>query len=160
MIEQQATDAGSVSVTTDPASGSLTATAVVPASPDRVFDALTSDEITRWWVRPGVFDTREWSGDVRDGGSWRGGGIFRGQPYELEGSYLTVERPRSLVHTWHPVGGPPNAVSTVSYALEPAAGGTRIELTHGPFGSPEAVESNAIGWQTSLEALVALFRPD
>jgi len=31
------------------------------------FDAA-GKEITEWWVRPGVFDTREWSGDVRAGG--------------------------------------------------------------------------------------------
>jgi hypothetical protein len=29
----------------------------VAASPERVFRALASNEITEWWVRPGVFDT-------------------------------------------------------------------------------------------------------
>jgi hypothetical protein len=35
---------------------------------ERVFQALASEEIITWWARPGVFDTREWSGEVRVGG--------------------------------------------------------------------------------------------
>jgi len=48
----------------DPAEGQLLACVEIEVEPDRVFRALTSGEITAWWVRPGVFDTREWSGDV------------------------------------------------------------------------------------------------
>ena len=32
-------------------------------APERVFQALASNEISEWWLRPGVFDTREWTGD-------------------------------------------------------------------------------------------------
>jgi len=48
----------------DPAEGLLPARVEIEVEPEHVFWALTSEEITAWWVRPGVFDTREWSGDV------------------------------------------------------------------------------------------------
>jgi hypothetical protein len=52
----------------------------VPAPPERVFRALASKEITQWRVRAGVFDTREWTGDLRVGGRWRASGIVRATP--------------------------------------------------------------------------------
>lgn len=45
--------------------GRILATVEIAASPERVFRALASSEVTAWWVRPGVFDTREWAGDGR-----------------------------------------------------------------------------------------------
>ncbi|HET9030907.1 MAG TPA: SRPBCC family protein [Candidatus Aquilonibacter sp.] len=124
------------------------------ATRERVFRALASDEITRWWVRPGFFDTREWSGDVRAGGTWRASGIGRGNPYTLDGEFFEVEQPRRLVHTWHLVGMPFS--TTVTYDLQPTANGTRIILTHAGFPSQETCDANRIGWETSFEALRAL----
>lgn len=147
---------GRVSSSVDPDGRSLTANVDLGAEPDRVFRALASEEVTDWWVRPGVFDTREFEGDVRPGGPWRCAGSFRGEPYAIDGEYGVVDVPRRLSQTWHPVGVPPAATSTVTYELEPMAGGTRVTLTHGPFGKPEAAESNAIGWQTSFERLVEI----
>jgi len=146
---------GRVEATANPAGRVAAATSAFAAPPEPVFGALASEEITRWWVRPGVFDTREWTGELRVGGAWRGAGTFRGQPYALDGEYLEIDRPSRLVHTWHTVGS--NApVSTVTYRLEPIEGGTRLTLTHGPFGSPDAIEGNAIGWRTSFAALAEL----
>jgi hypothetical protein len=44
----------------------------------------------------------------------------------------------------------------VTYDLAQIDGGTQLTLRQGPFGSPEALEGNAIGWQASFEALVGL----
>ena len=35
----------------------------IPASAERVFRALTSEEIKNWWIRPGVFNTTDWAGE-------------------------------------------------------------------------------------------------
>jgi uncharacterized protein YndB with AHSA1/START domain len=94
----------------------------VVAAPERVFQALASKEITEWWVRPGVFDTREWTGEVRAGGRWRASGMTRGEPYVQEGEFLEVESPRWLVHTWERAGKP-DAASTVTYLVERSTGG-------------------------------------
>jgi uncharacterized protein YndB with AHSA1/START domain len=84
--------------------GLILASMEVAAGPERVFRALTSTEITEWWVRPGVFDTREWAGGLRPSGRWRASGMTRGEPYVQQGEFLEIESPRWLVHTWEGAG--------------------------------------------------------
>jgi uncharacterized protein YndB with AHSA1/START domain len=128
----------------------------LPASPERVFRALTSKEVCDWWVRPGIFDTREWTGDVRPGGRWRATGLGKGgNPYALEGEFLEVDAPRKLVHTWHLVGTP-SAPTVVSYMLEKTDRGTRLTFRHAGFGSPEASANTRTGWETSFARLVEI----
>ncbi|MFI4997440.1 MAG: SRPBCC domain-containing protein, partial [Hyphomicrobiales bacterium] len=101
----------------DLAQGRILATVEIAAPPERVFQALASKEIVDWWVRPGIFNTTQWTGDVRVGGRWRSSGVARGAPYALEGEFLEVDPPRRLVHTWRRVGAP-GAPTTVTYELE------------------------------------------
>jgi uncharacterized protein YndB with AHSA1/START domain len=124
----------------------------VRALPERVFRALASTEITQWWVRPGVFDTREWTGDVRVGGRWRASGIARGNPYALEGEFVAVDPPRKLVHTWIAVGEPVGPMK-VAYHLEKIDAGTRITVRHSGFSSPLTCLMTATGWETSFDRL-------
>jgi uncharacterized protein YndB with AHSA1/START domain len=139
----------------DLAEGLILATVEIESSPERVFDALASQEITSWWLRPQVFDTREWNGDVRVGGTWRASGVARGQPYTLEGDFTEVNRPDALVHTWRGVGAP-GATTTVAYRLEPIEGGTRLTLRHFGFTSRETCLNTCIGWETSFEQLAKI----
>ena len=139
----------------DLADGLILASAEIAAPPERVFQALASKEICKWWVRPGVFDTREWTGDVRAGGRWRASGVARGNPYALEGAFLEVDPPRKLVHTWSLVGAP-GAPSTVSYVLEPIDGGTRVTLRHSGLVVRGVCANTCIGWETSFERLVEI----
>src|SRR6266511_2647727 len=133
----------------DLAEGSILASVEVAASPERVFQALASNEVLDWWVRPGVFDTREWAGVVRVGG---------GKPYTLEGEFLEVDPARKLVHTWHSVGAP-GAPTTVTYLLEPLDTGTRVTLRHSGFTSREVCANTGIGWETSFERLAQSLAP-
>jgi uncharacterized protein YndB with AHSA1/START domain len=142
---------GSVRAVADLADGFVLASVEIEAPPERVFRALASGEIVDWWVRPGVFDTTEWTGDVRVGGRWRASGSFRGEPYVLEGEFLEVDPPNKLVHTYGV--GTPWGPTTVTYLLEPLAGGTRITLRHSGFGSRESCMGNCLGWETSFERL-------
>jgi uncharacterized protein YndB with AHSA1/START domain len=135
--------------------GHILATVEVTAAPERVFLTLASAEITEWWVRPGVFDTREWTGDLRVGGPWRATGMGGGRPYALEGEFLEVSPPRKLVHTWHPAGAP-GAPTTVTYLLERLDSGTRVTLRHIGFTSRETCLATCIGWETSFERLAAV----
>jgi uncharacterized protein YndB with AHSA1/START domain len=134
------------------AEGEILATVEIAAPPERVFRALASKEIIDWWVRPGVFDTREWTGDVRKGGRWRASGVARGQPYVLEGEFLEVQPPTRLVHTWQCVGMP-GAPTTVIYHLQPIDGGTRLTLRHTGFVPPDGCGSVCEGWESSFEQL-------
>jgi uncharacterized protein YndB with AHSA1/START domain len=148
--------AGTARAVADLADGLILATVEVAAPMDRVFEALASDAVTRWWVRPGVFDTREWSGELRSGGAWRASGVGGGKPYVLEGEFVEVDRPRKLVHTWRPAGAPAAATTVVSYVLEPAGDGTRITLRHSGFGSRDTCVATCIGWETSFDELSRL----
>jgi uncharacterized protein YndB with AHSA1/START domain len=150
-----ATSNGRARAVADLAEGCILASAEIGAPPSRVFEALASKAIIDWWVRPGVFDTREWTGDVRVGGAWRAAGIGGGRPYVLEGEFLEMDSPRRLVHSWR-VGGAPGASTTVAYSLEPVDGGTRVTLRHSGFMKRETCANTAIGWETSLERLAEL----
>jgi uncharacterized protein YndB with AHSA1/START domain len=136
----------------DVADGLILASVDIAAPPERVFRALASKEICDWWVRPGVFDTTEWTGDVRVGGRWSAAGKAYGRPYVLEGEFLEVDPPRKLVHTWHPAGAP-GEPTTVTYLLEPVDGGTRLTLRHAGLMARERCANTCIGWETSLERL-------
>lgn len=140
----------------DLSEGLILATVEIAASPERVFRALTSKEVTEWWVRPGVFDTREWTGDVRVGGRWEASGVGKDGPYSLEGEFIEIDPPRRLVHTWHPVGAPAAATSTVTYMLEPFDGGTRITLRQSGVLSRGSCLGICAGWESSFEKLEEL----
>lgn len=135
--------------------GNVVASVEIAAAPTRVFQALTSREVADWWVRPGVFDTREWTGDVRVGGRWRTTGVARGQAYALEGEYLEVDPPRKLVHTWRGAGAS-DAPSVVTYLLEPIDGGTRLTLRHTGIVAPDGGDGINVGWRTSFERLAEI----
>lgn len=137
------------------ADGVIRASVEVAASPERVFQALASEEIIDWWIRPGVFDTREWEGDVRVGGRWRAAGIGNGRPYALEGAFLELDPPRKLVHTWHAAGAP-GTPSIVTYVLDAIEGGTRLTLRHQGIASPLTGANTGAGWETSLERLAEI----
>jgi uncharacterized protein YndB with AHSA1/START domain len=139
----------------DLAEGFILASVQVAAPPTRVFHALASPEVRQWWVRPGVFDTREWTGDVRVGGRWRASGLARARPYTLEGEFRQVDPPRKLVHTWQGAGTP-GAPTVVTYLLEPVDGGTRITLRHSGFAARDVCSNTCIGWESSLECLANL----
>jgi uncharacterized protein YndB with AHSA1/START domain len=139
----------------DLAEGRILATVEVLASPERVFRALASEDIVSWWVRPGVFDTKDWTGEVRVGGRWHASGLARGNRYVLEGEFFEVDPPRRLAHTWRPLEAP-GAPTRVTYVVESVDGGTRLTLRHEGFASREACANTCIGWETSLERLVVL----
>lgn len=143
---------GTARAVADLEEGLILATVEVAASPQRVFRVLASTEIIAWWIRPGVFNTAEWTGDVRAGGAWRASGTGGGQPYVLEGRFTEVDAPSHLEHTWQAVGAP-GAPTTVTYRVAAVAGGSRITLKHGTFASPEVCANTCLGWETSFEQL-------
>ena len=144
----------------DLAEGLILASVEIAAPPERVFRALVSKEVCEWWVRPDVFDTREWTGDVRVGGRWRERRAWTLNVLSsLRVSSSWSIRRRRLVHTWHSLGAA-SAPTTVTYALEPLDGGTRITLRHSgfaaPFVAPGMCMNTCIGWETSFERLAEI----
>jgi uncharacterized protein YndB with AHSA1/START domain len=135
--------------------GLIVASVEIARTPERVFQALITREIIEWWVNPGVFDTREWTGDVRVGGRWKASGIARGAPYTLGGEFLEVDPPRKLVQTWSRIGMPGDP-SVLTYLLEPIAGGTRLTVRHAGIVAPEQRNNMSAGWRTSCDRLAEI----
>jgi uncharacterized protein YndB with AHSA1/START domain len=144
---------GAARAVADLEAGSILATVEIAASPERIFQALASREIVEWWGKPGVFDAREWSGDVKVGGSWRASGIGReGVPWELEGTFLEVDPPRRLSHTWSAPGSTVRP-SVVTYLLQKIDGGTRVTLRHVNVSDRDSCMGACIGWEACLARL-------
>src|SRR5229473_2081845 len=86
---------GAARAVADLTEGQILASVEIAAPPERVFRALASQDIVNWWVRPGVFDTRQWAGDVRVGGHWEASGMGGGRPYTLRELFWRSTRPGS-----------------------------------------------------------------
>jgi uncharacterized protein YndB with AHSA1/START domain len=138
----------------DLSEGCVLASVEISAAPERIFRALASDEIVDWWVRPGVFRTTKWAGDVRVGGRWRACGEVNGQVSpSKESSSRSIRRESSCTPgTWPALRAPRRR----TYLLEPLDQGTRITLRHTGFTSPEACTSTSVGWETSFERLAEI----
>jgi uncharacterized protein YndB with AHSA1/START domain len=144
---------GAARAVADLETGAILATVEIAATPERVFQALASREIVDWWGKPGVFDAREWSGEVKVGGHWRASGTGRdGVPWQLEGKFLEVEPPRKLSHTWSAPGSVSNP-SVVTYLLEEIAGGTRVTLRHVGVSDRDSCMGACMGWESCLTRL-------
>jgi len=133
------------------------ATVDVAASPERVFRALTTDEMERWWGAPGVYTTEAWKADLRGGGAWSL--VTRlpdGTALPASGEFLHVDAPSKLVQTrrydWdHPTLG--RRATKVTTLLAPIETGTRVTVRHEDFGSSEAAVEHAGGWERLLDWL-------
>ena len=150
----------------DLAGGFIMATVEIDAEPEHVFSALTSDAVTSWLVRPGVWDIRTWKGDVRSGGESAMSGESPRGPFEITGTYQVVESPHRLVQTWQmrfveagQAVGEPDIDAVVDYVLSPVDTGTRLTLRHtGFFSGTDVCARMCLGWETSLAALRALYK--
>jgi uncharacterized protein YndB with AHSA1/START domain len=131
--------------------GIILATVDILVPPERVFEALASAEVARWWGSPELYRVTAWQGDLRVGGRWRSQGVGHdGKPFAVGGEFLEIDRPRLLVHTWKPDWETAPA-TTVRYQLDTILGGTRVTVRHDGFtGRPESCQSHATGWERVL----------
>ena len=150
-------------MTTDNQSQSLRMVHRLPASPERVFDALVNPEAMRKWMFAGE-DTK-YEVDLRVGGTWSITNRRDGVEYVASGTYLEVDPPRRLVYTFAMLQFSPNS-DTITIELTPAAGecimtftqaGLDIadELRQVPVGEKGGSET---GWEQGFEALTAALR--
>jgi uncharacterized protein YndB with AHSA1/START domain len=136
----------------DVTQGTILACVEIAASPERVFKAISSDDITKWWGSPALYRTTAWVGDVRPGGKFKSSGVGAdGHTFSVEGEFVEVDPPRKLVHTWKPGWEPDAPATTITYRLEAIAGGTRLTLRHEGFGDrADSCRSHAEGWERVL----------
>jgi uncharacterized protein YndB with AHSA1/START domain/uncharacterized protein YciI len=142
-------------------SGTILANVEIAASPERVFRALTTpEEIVRWWGSDALYRTKEWVQDFRVGGRWQAKGLGSdGVPFTVEGEFLEISPPHTLVQSWKPEwdGG---HTSRLTYRLEAVGGGTRVTVRHEGFGDRhESCASHAEGWHAVLDWLADFAAP-
>src|SRR6266536_1761796 len=85
----------------DVAQGMLLATIDIAVPAERVFRAITSEEVALWWGSADLYRVTKWTGDLRVGGAWRSDGISKeGKPFSVRGEFREVDPPNKLVQTW------------------------------------------------------------
>lgn len=138
-----------------------TASRDIAAAPDRVFDAWLDPELVREWMQLALCDfglegdLRRVEIDGRPGGGFHFSDIRGGAEANHWGSYLEIERPRTLRFTWftseeEELGNR----SVVTLGLEPTAGGTRATIDHQMSAEwAEYVEQTSKGWNQMFWAI-------
>lgn len=133
---------------------------LLPASPERVFDAWVNPEtLVKWWGPEG-FVTPEASLDVSEDGKWRT--VMQapnGDRHIVSGRYLKIDRPGLLRFSWawEDADGNRGAESEVELTFRAAGSGTQLQLTHRKIATADSRDSHRDGWQSSLNDLEKLF---
>ncbi len=135
----------------DVTEGVVLATVDIAVPPERVFRALTTSELTKWWGSAELYRTTKFEIDLSPGGAWRTEGIGAdGTPFHVEGKVLEVDAPHRLVQTWKQ-SWDPGPETTITYTLTPIESGTRVTVRHTGFaGNPKSCESHSNGWERVL----------
>jgi uncharacterized protein YndB with AHSA1/START domain len=134
----------------DIAEGIVLARVEISAPPERVFRAISTEELAKWWGSAELYRTTKHTVDLRPGGAYRSEGVGAdGRAFHVSGTIVEVDPPSRLVQTWEPSWqpGPP---STVTWMLEAIATGTRLTVRHTGFASPASCEDHANGWERVL----------
>ena len=138
----------------DGGGGTIIATAEVGGSPERVFRALTTNEVERWWGHPDFYRQTGWTADLRVCGEWSVTVRFMdGSTNGGSGEFAEIDAPRKLVMTRrfdkHPLLG--TRETTITYRLDGIPTGTRVTVRdEGFIGRAEAAYGNAEPWERVL----------
>jgi uncharacterized protein YndB with AHSA1/START domain len=134
--------------------GVVLATVDIDVPPERVFKALTTSELTKWWGSAELYRTTKFEIDLKPGGRWRTEGVGAdGSPFHVEGEVLEVDAPHRLVQTWKQSwdAGP---ATTITYTLAAIPTGTRVTVRHTGFvGRAQSCEGHSNGWARVLDWL-------
>ncbi|HEY4179044.1 MAG TPA: SRPBCC domain-containing protein [Kofleriaceae bacterium] len=137
---------GGASAVVDPEANMVLARVEIAKPIERVFAAITSDEMSKWWGSPELYQTKKFTADLRPGGAWKSEGVGAdGHAFHVAGEVIAYEPPTKYVHTWKPSWEPGEA-TTVAWLLETIDGGTRVTVRHTAFASAKACSDHANGW--------------
>ena len=142
-----------------PNTESLHLTRIIPASPERIFDAWTTADLLGRWTCPDPGAKVAIDIDPRKGGHYSIRMDADGGPFTAHGIYRVIDRPRRLVHTWawaedtHPM----NEETVVTVEFVPVEEDTEIRLTHEGFPTPADRDGHEEGWKICLGRLAELF---
>jgi uncharacterized protein YndB with AHSA1/START domain len=132
-------------------------TIVINASPSRVWRALTDPAELSAWFKVTIDGPIAQGGEVQMTSTHAG---YEGQRFKVW--FVELTPPKRLVWQWHPGEVDPaidysrEARTTVTFVLEPSAGGTRVILSETGFDEislarrAKAFNDNSQGWAEVL----------
>jgi len=137
----------------DGGGGTIIAVVDLDATPERVFRALTTSEVERWWGHPDFY-SRGLAGRpsyLRRMERHRSLQQWNHQPRQW--GVAEIDAPNKIVMTRrfeeHPLLG--TRETTITYRLEPIATGTRVTVRdEGFLGRSQAAYGNAEHWEKVL----------
>ncbi|HWU89173.1 MAG TPA: SRPBCC domain-containing protein [Kofleriaceae bacterium] len=126
---------------------------LIPARPERLFEAWTTPaQLEAWWGPRGVRCTRA-EIDPRVGGGYRiGNELPDGRVVHIAGEFLVFEPPHRLVYTWRLEGADPERVTV---RFEPRGAATEVVVVHERIADPRARAEHERGWEGCLDGLAA-----
>jgi uncharacterized protein YndB with AHSA1/START domain len=128
------------------------ASTTIDASPQQVWEALTTPEVIKRWFF-GVDTETDW----KEGSPIVHRGEWQGRPYRDKGEIVRVDPPRLLVHThWSDLSGTPDSREhhqEVTWALAERDGATELTVSERNLPSEEARATSEQTWPTVLANL-------
>ena len=138
---------------------SVLAETIIKAAPDVVFDAWADPgELTRWWGDDEHYRVTRFESDLKPKGKWSAEGIFHsdGSPLNVEGEYLTVDRPFTLAFTWRESWAP-YPMTMVELVFMRDLEGTLMKIRHVGDPDEKSAERHKDFWVQALSWLKARY---
>jgi uncharacterized protein YndB with AHSA1/START domain len=131
----------------------------IKATPDKVFNAWTSQEQLVKWFRPrtdGHVEVNQF--DCTVGGPFDLTMVFAdGDRVRMKGNYQEINPPNKIVFTWLWVEGVSTSNETlVTVDITPIDIGTRLTLTHERFVTAHDRDQHSSGWGPILNRLASI----
>lgn len=126
--------------------------AVIDASPARVWEALTKPELVKQY-----FFRTELITDWKEGAPITYRGEWEGKHYEDKGTVLKFEPEKKIITTyWSPLSGKPDTpehYNTITYELSPQDGGTLLAIAQDNCTDEEGRKHSEKNWGMILEGM-------
>ncbi len=128
---------------------------MIPARPERLFEAWTTPEhLRKWWGPPGGCCTHATVEPVVGGRYLIGNVLADGSTVTISGRFTVIDPPRKLSYTWQVQPGPDQA-ELVTITFTPREGGTEVTVEHARIPSERSRTEHAAGWTACLDRLAA-----
>ena len=140
-------------VITSPDRRRLVITRLIPAKPERLFEAWTSPEhLRKWWGPPGGYCVHATVEPVVGGSYLIGNALADGTAVTISGRFTVVDPPRKLSYTWHVRPGP-DRTELVTVSFTPSEGGTEVTVEHEQIPDERSRAEHTVGWIACLDRL-------
>jgi uncharacterized protein YndB with AHSA1/START domain len=129
---------------------------VLAAPPHEVYDAwLDEAELAEFICPAGVAEVAI---DPRVGGRIRISMIYPDRRHEIEGAYISLDRPERISFSWHSSSSAAGSVVTVTFAPH-GVGETLMTIVHSQL-APDISHLFDAGWKVVGQQLAAALAPD